>query len=87
MDTVLPDQNFGGIRKSNALIWLMGDWEAKETRAKKQEPRNKSQEPRDERREARFEIWEKLYKVLSTMYQDGRTPRDSLKEDEKIERW
>jgi predicted AAA+ superfamily ATPase len=25
MDTVLPDQNFGGIRKSNALIWLMGD--------------------------------------------------------------
>lgn len=24
MDTVLPDQNFGGIRKSNALIWLMG---------------------------------------------------------------
>jgi len=25
MDTVLPEQNFGGIRKTNALNWLMGD--------------------------------------------------------------
>ncbi|EKB48624.1 ATP-binding protein [Cecembia lonarensis] len=25
MDTVLPEQNFGGIRKTNALNWLIGD--------------------------------------------------------------